>query len=72
MNWDRIQGSWKQWKGRVKEQWGQLTDDEIEVIAGQRDQLSGKLQERYGLSQEQAEHQMSDWQKRHEDIRKSH
>lgn len=62
MNWDRIQGNWKQFKGVVKEQWGELTDDELEVIAGHKDQLAGKLQEHYGLSREEAERQVSDWQ----------
>ena len=48
MDWDRIEGNWKQFKGKVKEQWGKLTDDEIDEIAGRRDQLEGKIQERYG------------------------
>jgi len=55
MNWDQIAGNWKQFKGHVKEQWGKLTDDDLEVIAGRRDQLAGKLQERYGYEKEHAE-----------------
>ena len=51
MNWDRIEGNWKQFKGKVKEQWGKLTDDDIDVIAGKRDQLVGKIQEQYGITQ---------------------
>jgi uncharacterized protein YjbJ (UPF0337 family) len=58
MNWDRISGNWKQYKGKAKEKWGQLTDDELDVIAGKRDQLIGKLQERYGYSKEEAEKQV--------------
>jgi uncharacterized protein YjbJ (UPF0337 family) len=58
MNWDIIEGNWKQFKGYVKERWGSLTDDHLDLIAGKRDQLSGKLQERYGISQDQAERQL--------------
>lgn len=61
MNWDRIAGQWKQIKGRAKEQWGKLTDDEIDVIAGKRDQLVGKLQEKYGLARDEAEKQVDRW-----------
>jgi uncharacterized protein YjbJ (UPF0337 family) len=59
MNWDRIEGNWKQFKGKVKERWGKLTDDELDVIAGKRDQLSGKLQKAYGISKEEAEQQIA-------------
>jgi uncharacterized protein YjbJ (UPF0337 family) len=58
MNWDRIEGNWKQMKGKVKEQWGNLTDDQIDVIAGKRDQLVGKIQEQYGISKDEAEKQV--------------
>ena len=58
MNWDRIEGNWKQFKGRVKEQWGKLTDDDIDVIAGKRDQLVGKIQEQYGITKDEAEKQV--------------
>ena len=69
MNWDRIEGNWKQFKGRVKEQWGKLTDDEIDVIGGKRDQLVGKIQSRYGISKEDAEAQVGTWeQKRYRDM----
>lgn len=61
MNWDQIEGKWKQTKGVVKERWGKLTDDDLNVIAGKRDQLVGRLQERYGLAKEQAEKQIDDW-----------
>jgi uncharacterized protein YjbJ (UPF0337 family) len=55
MNWDRIRGNWQQLLGKVKQQWGALTDDDLSVIEGQRDILVGKLQERYGYEKEQAE-----------------
>ncbi len=64
MNWDRIEGNWNQFKGSVKEQWGKLTDDQIEVIAGKRDQLAGTIQSTYGVSKDETEKQLSDWQER--------
>jgi uncharacterized protein YjbJ (UPF0337 family) len=57
MNNDRAAGAWKQLKGKVKEQWGKLTDDEIDQLEGRGEQLAGKLQERYGLAREEAERQ---------------
>ena len=68
MNWDRIEGNWKQLKGNVKEQWGKLTDDHLDVIAGKRDQLTGKIQETYGITKEEAEKQITAWQNRQKDI----
>ncbi|HEX6610430.1 MAG TPA: CsbD family protein, partial [Hyphomicrobiaceae bacterium] len=53
MNWDRIEGNWKQFTGKVKEKWGDLTDDDLTSINGRRDQLEGKLQERYGYTKDQ-------------------
>jgi len=64
MNWDRIEGNWKQIRGKVKEQWGTLTDADLEVIAGRRDQLLGKIQERYGIVKDDAEKLLSEWQHR--------
>jgi uncharacterized protein YjbJ (UPF0337 family) len=58
MNWDRIEGNWKQLTGKVKEQWGKLTNDQIDTIAGKRDQLAGKIQESYGISKDEAEQQI--------------
>jgi uncharacterized protein YjbJ (UPF0337 family) len=58
MNWDRVEGNWKLFKGKVKEQWGKLTDDELDVIDGKRDQLVGKVQEQYGISKDEAERQV--------------
>src|SRR5262249_42018955 len=61
MNWDQIEGKWMQMKGSVKEQWSKLTDDDLEFIAGRRDQLIGKLQERYGIAREEAQNRADDW-----------
>lgn len=63
MNWDQIEGKWHQLKGKVREQWGKFTDDDLDVIAGKRDQFLGKLQERYGLNRAEAEKQLEEWQR---------
>jgi uncharacterized protein YjbJ (UPF0337 family) len=62
MNWDRIEGNWKQVTGKAKVQWGKLTDDDLDVVAGRRDQLAGKIQERYGIAKDEAEKQLTSWQ----------
>ena len=64
MNWDRIEGNWRQVKGSVKQRWGRLTDDQLDVIAGKRDSLVGKIQETYGISRDETEKQLVDWQTR--------
>ena len=64
MNQDRIEGNWKQFKGKVKEQWGKLTDDDLDVIAGKREQLLGRIQERHGISKDEADIQIKDWEQR--------
>jgi uncharacterized protein YjbJ (UPF0337 family) len=61
MDWDRIEGNWKQVKGQVKAQWGKLTNDDIDTINGRRDQLEGKLQERYGYAKDQARSAIDTW-----------
>ena len=61
MDWNRVEGNWKQVKGKVKEQWGKLTDDDLDVIAGKQDQLEGKLQERYGYAKDQTQKEVNDW-----------
>jgi uncharacterized protein YjbJ (UPF0337 family) len=61
MDWNRVEGNWKQVKGKVKEQWGKLTDDDLNVIGGRRDQLEGKIQERYGIAKDQARKDIDDW-----------
>jgi uncharacterized protein YjbJ (UPF0337 family) len=66
MNWDRVEGNWKQFKGKVKEQWGKLTDDQLDVIGGKREQLAGRVQEVYGVSRDEAERQIADFESRHE------
>lgn len=64
MNWDQVQAKWKQMKGKVRENWGKLTDDDLEYIAGKRDQLVGRLQERYGWEREAAEKEVDDYLRR--------
>lgn len=61
MNWDQIEGKWKQLKGSAKQKWGKLTDDDLDFVAGKRDQLVGRIQERYGISKEEAQRQIEDW-----------
>jgi uncharacterized protein YjbJ (UPF0337 family) len=61
MNWDTVKGNWKQFSGMVKEKWGKLTDDDLTAVAGKRDQLLGKLQERYGYAKDQAERELDDF-----------
>jgi uncharacterized protein YjbJ (UPF0337 family) len=68
MNWDRIEGNWQQAKGKVKQRWGKLTDDQLAVINGQRDILAGKLQEAYGLSKDEVDRQIRDWESSLSDV----
>jgi uncharacterized protein YjbJ (UPF0337 family) len=63
MNWDQVEGKWKQYKGKVKEKWGRLTDDDLDVISGKRQQLVGKIQERYGTAKEATERQADEFVK---------
>ena len=62
MNKDEIGGNWKQFKGKAKQKWGKLTDDDMTVIEGKRDQLVGRIQERYGYAKDQAEKEVTDWE----------
>jgi len=71
MNWNQIEGNWKQFKGIAKQQWGKLTDDQLDVIAGKREQLSGKIQEAYGMTKDETEKQLSDWQGRQKEMAQS-
>jgi len=64
MNWDVIEGNWKQVKGKVKQQWGDLTNDQLDIVSGKRDELVGQIQECYGVAKDEAERQVSDWEKR--------
>ena len=68
MNWDRIEGNWKQFKGNAKQQWGKLTDDQLDVVAGKRDLLLGRIQEAYGITQDETEKQLAEWQNRMQEI----
>jgi uncharacterized protein YjbJ (UPF0337 family) len=61
MDWNRIEGNWKQLKGRAKQQWGKLTDDDLKVAAGRRDELTGRVQERYGIAMDSARRQVDEW-----------
>jgi uncharacterized protein YjbJ (UPF0337 family) len=61
MDWNRVEGNWKQMKGKVKEQWGKLTDDDLDVINGKREQLEGKIQERYGYEKDRTKKDIDDW-----------
>jgi uncharacterized protein YjbJ (UPF0337 family) len=61
MNSDQLQGKWKQMKGSIKERWGKLTDDDVDIINGQSDQLVGRIQERYGIAKEEAQRQVDEW-----------
>jgi len=63
MNRDRIEGNWKQAKGKIKEQWGRLTDDHLNIIDGRRDRLLGQIQESYGIAMDEAEKQVQAWEK---------
>lgn len=61
MDWNRVEGNWKQLKGKAKAQWGKLTDDDLTQVAGRRDELAGKIQERYGLAKDAAQKQADEW-----------
>jgi uncharacterized protein YjbJ (UPF0337 family) len=63
MDWNRIEGNWKQFKGKIKEKWGELTDDDIDRMEGSREQFEGKIQEKYGIGKDQAKRNVDDWLK---------
>ncbi len=63
MNWDQIQGNWRQLKGKIKANWGDLTDDDLDVIDGRREELLGKLQKAYGIGKSEAEQQLKDFER---------
>ncbi|MES2581033.1 MAG: CsbD family protein [Pseudomonadota bacterium] len=62
MHWDQIEGNWAEYKNNIKQHWGEITDNQLDMIAGKRDYLAGKIQVMYGISHEEAEHQLVDWQ----------
>lgn len=61
MNWDHIEGNWKQFSGKAQQQWGKLTNDDLDVVEGRRTELVGKIQERYGIAKDEAEQQVDNW-----------
>lgn len=61
MNWDRIEGAWKEFRGKVRDQWGKLTDDDLDRINGKRDELVGHVQQRYGVAKDEADKQVREW-----------
>ena len=63
MNWDTVKGDWKQFQGKVQEAWGKLTDDQLDVIAGKRDQLVGAIQKAYGVARDEAERQVAQFER---------
>ena len=63
MTWDTVKGDWKQFKGKVKEAWGRLTDDELDIVAGKRDQLVGAIQKGYGIARDEAERQVQQFER---------
>lgn len=63
MNWDTVEGNWKQLTGKAQEKWGKLSDDDLQVVAGKREQLVGKIQEKYGLARDEAEKQADEFAK---------
>ena len=69
MNWDIVEGNWKQFSGKVKTQWGKLTDDQLDVISGKRTELAGKIQEAYGISKDEVEKQIKSFEEIHKDYR---
>ncbi len=68
MNNDKLEGNWKQFKGKMQEQWGKLTDDDLDVAEGRREQLLGRIQERHGVARDEAEKQVTDWESRNPDF----
>ena len=65
INWDQVEGNWKQFKGKAQQQWGKLTNDELDRIQGRQTELAGLIQERYGKTKEEAEREINDWLSRH-------
>ena len=63
MNWDRVEGNWKEFKGKLQSKWGKLTNDDLDVVKGKRTELAGKLQQRYGYAKDEADRQIDTWLK---------
>ena len=69
MNWDIVEGNWKQFKGKVRVRWGKLTDDQLDLIAGKRTELAGKIQEAYGITMDEVEQQIQIFEKQMKDFK---
>ena len=65
MNWNQVEGNWETFKGKAQQQWGKLTNDDLDVVKGKRKELAGRIQERYGKAEEEAERDIDDWLARH-------
>lgn len=65
MNWDQIKGNWKEWKGKAQQQWGDLTDDELDRAAGEREELEGLIQQKYGRTKEEVRREVDEWTARY-------
>jgi uncharacterized protein YjbJ (UPF0337 family) len=72
MNWDRVEGNWKQFTGKAREKWGKLTDDDWTIVAGKKDQLVGKIQERYGIKRDEAQKQADEWARALKEDKETH
>jgi uncharacterized protein YjbJ (UPF0337 family) len=72
MNWDQLEGKWKQVKGSVKQQWGKLTNDDLDYMSGSRDRFVGRLQERYGIAKEEAQKKADAWLEAQRDVKTTH
>ena len=72
MNWDQVEGQWKQLRGSIKEHWGKLTDSDLDQINGKRDVLIGKLQQRYGIAREEAQKRSDEWMAHQESMHSAH
>jgi uncharacterized protein YjbJ (UPF0337 family) len=69
MNWDQIEGKWKQFSGSAREKWGKLTDSDWQTVAGKKDQLVGRIQERYGIAKDEADRQADNWARTLDDLK---
>ena len=72
MNSDRIEGTWKQLKGKIKERWGQLTDDQLDIVSGNWDRLTGLIQTQYGEARDEAERQVKEFRAQYQEIGRAH
>jgi uncharacterized protein YjbJ (UPF0337 family) len=71
MNWDQIEGKWKQMKGDIRSRWGKLTDDDLQLIGGQKEKLVGRIQEHYGLEKDEAQRQVDEWHRNLDENKKA-